>query len=190
MAALGERHPGLLGPEGTALLIIDMQDAFAPVIDRFDDTVRNCRILIEGFAILGAPVVVSQQYPKGLGQTVADLAAVLPDGTPVVDKVRFSVVGVPELDRAIAATRRRRWVVCGIEAHVCVNQSVHDLLAAGHEVVLATDAISSRRPEDRRVGIEKCVAAGAVRSSAETVLFEMLVQAGSDAFKAISKLVR
>lgn len=190
MAALEARHPALLHANQTALLVVDVQEAFRPVIDRFAPTVDNCRILIEGFGILGAPVVVSEQYPKGLGHTVGELADVLPDQTPVIEKIRFSIVGVPELDTAITSTGLRRWVVCGIEAHVCVNQSVHDMLAAGHEVVLAADAISSRTPDNRQIGIDKCVAAGAVVSSTETVLFEMLEQAGSDQFKAISRLVR
>jgi nicotinamidase-related amidase len=190
MGALEARHPALLHANETALLVVDVQEAFRPVIDRFDEVVRNCRILIEGFAILGAPVIVSEQYPRGLGHTVPELADVLPESTPVVEKLRFSVVGVPELDAAITATGLRRWVVCGIEAHVCVNQSVHDLLAAGHQIVLAADAIGSRTPANREIGIAKCVAAGAVASSAETVLFEMLEQAGSDQFKAISRLVR
>lgn len=189
MATLG-RHQGLLDRQDTGLLVVDMQEAFGPAIDRFEETVANCRILIEGFTILGAPIVVSQQYPKGLGQTVPALASALPPGTPVIDKVRFSVVGVPELDAAIAAAGSRRWVVCGIESHVCVNQSVHDLLAAGYGVVMAIDAISSRTQANRQVGLDKCAAAGAVVSSAETVLFEMLEQAGSDQFKQISKLVR
>jgi nicotinamidase-related amidase len=190
VAALEARHPALLHANQTALLVVDVQEAFRPVIDRFDETVRNCRILVEGFGILGAPIIVSEQYPAGLGHTVTELSEPLPGRTPIVEKLRFSVVGVPELDAAITATGLRRWVVCGIESHVCVNQSVHDMLAAGHEVVLAADAISSRTPLNRQIGIDKCVAAGAVVSSAETVLFEMLEQAGSDQFKAISRLVR
>ncbi len=190
MAALDTRHPGLLQANQTGLLVIDVQEAFRPVIDRFGETVRNCRILIEGFGILHAPVIVSEQYPKGLGPLVPELAEVLPAGTPVIEKLRFSLAGVPEIDAAMTSTGMRRWVVCGIEAHVCVNQSVHDLLATGHAVVIAADAISSRTSANRQIGIDKCAAAGAVVSSAETVLFEMLEQAGSDEFKAISRLVR
>lgn len=190
MAALAGRHPGLLDADDTGLLIVDLQEGFRPVIDRFDETVRNCRILAEGFAVLGAPIVVSEQYPKGLGHTVAEVAEVLPDTTPIVEKLRFSVVGVEGLDRALAAAGRRRWVVCGIESHVCVNQSVHDLMASGFEVWLAADAVSSRTGANRDIGIDKCVGAGAVRSSTEAVLFEMLVEAGTDRFKAISRLVR
>jgi nicotinamidase-related amidase len=190
MAALTGRHQGLLAADDVGLLVVDLQDGFRPVIDDFENIVRNCRILVEGFGILDAPVIVSEQYPKGLGHTVAEVASALPPGTPVVEKLQFSVVGVDDLDTAITASGRRRWVVCGIEAHVCVNQSVHDLIAHGHDVTLASDAIGSRTPANRQVGIDKCHRAGAVVSSTETVLFEMLEHAGSDQFKAISKLVR
>jgi nicotinamidase-related amidase len=190
MAALGSRHAGLANATDVGLLVVDLQEGFRPAIDHFDDITRNCRILVEGFAVLGAPVMVSEQYPRGLGHTVAEVADVLPDGTPVVEKLRFSVVGVEGLDAAIATSGRRRWVVCGIESHVCVNQSVQDLIAHGHEVFLAADAIGSRTPANRQIGLDRCIGAGALISSAETVLFEMLEQAGSDEFKAISKLVR
>jgi nicotinamidase-related amidase len=190
MATLGGRHPGLLNANDVGLLIVDLQEGFRPVIDHFDETARNCRILVEGFAILDAPIIVSEQYPKGLGHTVPEVAEVLPEGTPVVEKMQFSVVGVEGLDAAIAGAWRTRWVVCGIESHVCVNQSVYDLIALGHDVFIAADAVSSRSPANRKVGLEKCAYAGAVVTSTETVLFEMLGHAGSDAFKAISKLVR
>lgn len=190
MAAVTGRHPALLNANDTGLLIVDLQEGFRPVIDRFEETVRNCRILAEGFAILGAPIIASEQYPKGLGHTVAEVAEVLPPGTPVVEKLRFSVVGVEELDHAIATAGRMRWVVCGIESHVCVNQSVYDLIAAGYGVALAADAVSSRTESNRSIGIDKCVVAGAGRTSTEAVLFEMLEEAGTDRFKAISKLVR
>ncbi|MFN8109491.1 MAG: isochorismatase family protein [Thermoleophilia bacterium] len=183
-------HPGLLRRGAAGLIVVDVQENFRPVIHDFDGMVRNCRILIEGFALLGAPILVSEQYPKGLGPTVAELTEVLPEGTPVVEKLRFSAVGVPEFDAAMAATGLSTWVVCGIEAHVCVNQTVHDLLASGNAVHLASDAVSSRSPANRRTGVAKCWAAGAVATSAEMALFEMLEQAGSDEFKAISRLVR
>lgn len=190
MADLTGRHPGLLRRGEVGLIVVDVQEAFRPVIGGFDEVVRNCRILTEGFGILGAPVLVSEQYPKGLGHTVAEVAEVLPPGSPLVEKLRFSAIGVEEFDEALAATGLRRWVVCGIEAHVCVNQTVNDLLAHGHEVHLAVDAVSSRTAANREAGIDKCVAAGAVRSSTETALFELLEVAGTPEFKAISKLVR
>jgi nicotinamidase-related amidase len=190
MADIGARHPGLLGRDDTGLVVVDVQEGFRPVIDQFDAVVANCRILVAGFGILGAPVLVTEQYPKGLGHTVAEIAEVVPDGAPVAEKLRFSACGVEAFEDALAATGRKRWVVCGIEAHVCVNQTVHDLISRGHEVHVAGDAVSSRNPENRRLGLEKAVGAGARLTSAEMALFEMLEQAGGAEFKQISALVR
>ena len=191
MATVGtERHPALLRREDTGLIVVDVQEAFRPVIDAFDATVRNCGILAAGFGALGRPVLVSEQYPKGLGHTVAELAERLPEGTEPVEKLRFSACGVEAFDRRLAEAGCSTWVVCGIETHVCVNQTVHDLLARGHSVHVAADAVSSRAPSNREAGLEKMRAAGARVTTAEMALFELLEVAGSDEFKAISKMVR
>ena len=192
MATLTEtdRHPALLRRGETGLIVVDVQEAFRPVIDGFDAVARNCGLLAEGFGILGRPVLVSEQYPKGLGSTVAEVAERLPEGVEPVEKLRFSACGVAAFDQALAAAGARSWVVCGIEAHVCVNQTAHDLLARGYEVHLAADAISSRTAGNRAAGLEKASADGARVTSAEMALFEMLEEAGSPEFKAISKLVR
>lgn len=184
------RHPGLLTRDGTGLIVVDVQEGFRPVIDGFDEMARNVGILAEGFGILGRPVLVSEQYPKGLGHTVAEVEERLPAFSDRVEKLRFSACGVTPFDEALTRARCTRWVVCGIEAHVCVNQTAHDLLARGYEVHVAEDAVSSRAPTNRRIGMEKMLASGARATSAETALFEMLEQAGGDEFKAISKLVR
>lgn len=185
-----ERHPAMLRRERTGLIVVDVQEAFRPVIDRFDETVRNCGILAAGFGALGRPVLVTEQYPRGLGRTVAELAERLTEGAEPVEKLRFSACGVPAFDDALGATGCDTWVVAGIEAHVCVSQTVHDLLARGHAVHVAADAVSSRAPSNRTAGLEKMLAAGARLTSAEMALFELLEVAGTDEFKAISKMVR
>ena len=191
MAAVDDRrHPALLERDGTGLILVDVQEAFRPVIDGFDEVVANCGLLAEGFGLLGRPVLVSEQYPKGLGHTVAELAERLPGDARPVEKVRFSACGVDAFEEALAATDVRTWVVAGIEAHVCVNQTVHDLLERGFGVQVAADAVSSRAPRNRDLGLEKMAAAGAGLTSAEMALFEMLERAGSDEFKQISRLVR
>jgi nicotinamidase-related amidase len=192
MATLTEtdRHPALLRRGETGLIVVDVQEAFRPVIDGFDAVARNCGLLAEGFGILGRPVLVSEQYPKGLGSTVPEVAERLPEGVEAVEKLRFSACGVAAFDQALAAAGARSWVVCGIEAHVCVNQTAHDLLARGYEVHLAADAISSRTAGNRTAGLEKASADGARVTSTEMALFEMLEEAGSPEFKAISKRVR
>ncbi|MEW6581760.1 MAG: isochorismatase family protein [Actinomycetota bacterium] len=189
-AVTASRHAALLRRDDTGLIVVDVQEAFRPVIDGFDAMVRNVGILAEGFGVLGRPVLVSEQYPAGLGATVPELAGRLPEGRVLVEKMRFSACGVAGFDEALAAAGCGAWVVCGIETHVCVNQTVHDLLSRGYEVHVAEDAVSSRSAANRRVGLEKMVAAGARATSAETALFEMLEEAGSPEFKAISRLVR
>lgn len=187
---MSNRHPALATREDTGLIIIDVQDAFAPVIDRFDEVVANCGLLAEGFGVMGRPVIVTEQYPKGLGHTVASLADRLPDGTPIIEKTRFSACGVAAFEEAYDAPRCNTWVVCGVEAHVCVSQTVLDLRARGAAVHVAADAVSSRTPANRQAGLDKASQAGAYITSAEMVLFEMLEQAGGPEFKAISGMVK
>lgn len=184
------RHPALARRDDAGLIIIDVQEAFAPVIDGFDQVVANCGLLAEGFGILGRPVIVTEQYPKGLGRTVPELTARLPEGTPVVEKTRFSACGVMGFEDAFDAARCNTWVVCGVEAHVCVNQTIHDLLARGASVHVPADAVSSRTQASARAALDKAARAGAHVTSAEMVLFEMLEQAGGPEFKAISGLVK
>lgn len=190
MATVGARHPGLLSREATGLILVDVQEAFRPVIDGFDQVVANCGILAEGFGILGRPVLVSVQYPKGLGETVAELAGRLPEGTPQFEKLRFSACGVPAFDEALEAAGCTDWVVAGIETHICVNQTVLDLIARDYAVHVAGDAVSSRTAANKALALEKMASEGAEVTSTEMALFEMLEVAGSDEFKAISRLVR
>ena len=187
---MSNRHPALASREDAGLVIIDVQDAFAPVIEGFDDVVANCGLLAEGFGIMGRPVIVTEQYPKGLGHTVAALAQRLPEGTPIIEKTRFSACGVEGFEDAYDAVRCNTWVVCGVEAHVCVNQTVHDLLSRGASVHVVADAVGSRTGANRQAGLDKAARAGAHVTSAEMVLFEMLGQAGGPEFKAISALVK
>lgn len=185
-----ERHPDLLRKDETGLIIVDVQEAFRPVIDRFDEVASTIGMLAEGFGILERPVIVSEQYPRGLKNTVPEIAGRLPDGTPVIEKTRFSACGVPDIDAVMEDSGVTSWVVCGVETHVCVNQTVLDLIGRGARAHVAADAVSSRTPANRDAGLAKMSAAGAVITSAEMCLFEMLEQAGGDAFKAVSALVR
>lgn len=184
------RHPALLRRERTGLILVDVQEAFRPVIDRFDETIAACGLLAEGFAVLGRPVLVSEQYPKGLGATVDEVAGRLPEGVEPIEKLRFSACGVQAFDAALEAAGCRAWVVAGVEAHVCVNQTVLDLLDRGYEAYIASDATSSRTPANKALALERMAEAGAVVTGSEMALFEMLEAAGSAEFKAISKLVR
>jgi nicotinamidase-related amidase len=168
----------------TALVVIDVQEAFAKAVERFEEVVRQTSILVTGARVLGLPTVVTEQYPRGLGDTVAQVRDAL-DGAPRLPKTVFSAAQADGFELA----GRDQALVCGIETHVCVNQTAHDLLARGVEVHVAVDAVSSRTAANRELGLRKMEESGAILTSVETALFELLGAAGSDEFKTIQKLV-
>ena len=136
------------------------------------------------------PVVVTEQYPKGLGRTAEEIRAALPAGLEPIEKTAFSACSAREFGAQLAAAGVRQVLVCGIEAHICVNQTAHDLLARGLQVHLLTDCISSRTPQNRQAGLDKMLRSGAVPSSAELALFELMRDARHEQFKAIQKLIK
>ena len=175
-----------LDRERTALVVVDIQEAFRKALADFDDVASAAGVLVSGAAELGIPIVVTEQYPKGLGTTVPEVADKLPEGIVPVDKVRFSAV---EAD-GFGLEGRDQAIVCGIETHVCVNQTVLDLLGGGIETQVVADAVGSRTEANRDLGLHKMERAGATLTSVETVLFELL--GGSDApeFKQVQALVK
>jgi nicotinamidase-related amidase len=167
-----------------ALVVIDMQEAFRPAVGEFDAVARNAAVLVQGARELDLPVVVTEQYPQGLGETVPEVAEHL-DGVERHAKTVFSAARAEGFDLG----GREQALVCGIEAHVCVEQTVQDLLDRGIEVHVAADAVSSRTALNRRLGLEKMERSGAWVTSTEMALFELLGEAGTPEFKAIQKLV-
>ena len=184
------RHNNLLDANRAVLLIIDVQERFREHIFEFDKLTSAIGTLAEAAALLKVPVVVTEQYRRGLGETVSEIAGKLPAGTAVFEKMCFSTCGAPDFNKHLEDLKRKQVLVCGIETHVCVNQSVHDLLKNGYEVHLAEDALGSRSPDNKKIGLAKMHLAGALPSSVETSLFEMLVQSGTETFKAVQKLVK
>jgi nicotinamidase-related amidase len=176
---------GVLDRESTLLVVVDAQEAFRPAVLDFERVVHNIAVLVQGARTLGVPVVVTEQYPKGLGHTVPEVAEHL-DGVEPIEKVCFSAAAADGFDTG----GRQQALVCGIESHVCVSQTAHDLLERGAEVHVARDAVSSRTAENREVGLHKMERAGAVLTSVETALFELLGAAGSDEFKTVQRLIR
>jgi isochorismate hydrolase len=163
-----------------------------PVISGAEAVVQNIERLVRGFHILDTPVMVTEQYTKGLGQTVPELRDVLKTtvGYSPVEKSCFSANGSGEFLSALRLARRKQLVVAGVEAHVCVYQTVKDLAEAGYEVSIVTDAVSSRTPENRDIAIRRMAAEGAKLSSTEMALFELVGNSGTDEFRAMSKLIR
>ncbi len=181
------RSPERMLRGDTALLVVDVQEKLIGSILDGPRVVWNVRRLIDGAKILGLPVLGTEQYPQGLGPTVPELAERL--GTPP-SKLTFSCGGCPGLFRDLPARGVHNMLVCGIEAHVCVQQTVLDLLADGWRVYIAADAVGSRFDVDYRIALERMDSAGATLTTTEAALFEWCEAAGTPEFKQISQLVR
>jgi nicotinamidase-related amidase len=171
----------LLSRDRAALVVIDVQEGFRPY-ESFAPVAAAAGKLVDAARILELPVLVSEQYPKGLGHTAAEVG--LQDERRI-EKTVFSAARADGFDLA----GRDQALVCGIEAHVCVSQTVHDLLASGVEVHVPADAVGSRHALDYERGLERMERAGAVVTSVEAALFELLERAGTPEFKAVQKLI-
>lgn len=180
--------PPRLSPADTALLVIDVQEKLVPKIAGAEVLLHNIAFLLDACAILQVPATVTEQYPKGLGTTVAVLASRLPAERP--QKLAFSSCAVEEVIAGFRRAGSTKVLVCGIEAHVCVLQTVLDLIALGFTAVVATDAIGSRYPHDYAVAIRRMEQAGAVPATVESAVFELTGVAGTPQFKEISRLVQ
>jgi nicotinamidase-related amidase len=166
-------------------VVVDVQEAFRPAVRDFDRVAANVATLVEGAKALDVPVVVTEQYPKGLGSTVPEVAEHL-NGVEPTEKKCFSAARADGFD----LHGRTHAVVCGIEAHVCVAQTARDLLEQGVEVHVPRDAVTSRTDANRDVGLHRMERAGAVITSVEMALFELLGSADAPAFKRIQELVK
>ena len=170
-------------------MLVDMQTGLVPAMATAAATTKACALLLTAAREVGVPIAISEQYPKGLGRTVPELAS-LAGTNQFFEKIEFSCHANPGLQAALMAGDRGQIVIAGIEAHVCVLQTALDLRAAGREVFVVADAISSRQPESRAVAIERMAKAGVEIVTAEMVLFEWLRTAAAAEFKALSRLIR
>jgi nicotinamidase-related amidase len=180
-------------PSNTALLVVDVQEKLAAAMPpgTLAELEKNAAILLETAAVLGVPVLASEQYPKGLGPTLASIAARLgPRGIAPFPKMSFDACSELAISRALSETGARNVVVLGMETHVCVFQTARELVKRGYATYVVADAVASRRDENRVLGLSLCERAGAVVTATETVAFDLVAQAGTAEFKAVSKLVR
>jgi nicotinamidase-related amidase len=173
---------GLLQRDRAALVVVDVQQGFRPYAS-FESVARACATLLEAARILGLHTLVSEQYPKGLGESAPELGL---QDEPRIEKTVFSAARAEGFDLRGA----EQAIVCGIETHVCVSQTVHDLLADGIEVHVPADAVGSRHDIDYECGLERMIGAGAILSTVETALFELLERAGTPEFKAVQALIK
>ncbi|MCX7876452.1 MAG: hydrolase [Melioribacteraceae bacterium] len=183
------RYSKLLQREKTALLIIDIQERILPVINEIENVIQNTLKLINGFKILNIPIYYTEQYPKGLGPTVKRIKEAL-ENINSIQKMTFSCCGAENLFDELKSKNISQVVVCGIESHVCVQQTVLDLIENNFQVVVSADAVSSRRKFDFDIALNRMRSNGAEITTTESILFELLNVCGTDEFKAISKIVK
>jgi nicotinamidase-related amidase len=179
-----------LSREHAALVVIDMQEAFRHVIQDFNEVASRISKAVQGAQLLEVPIIVTEQYPKGLKHTAEEILPHLSTDSNTIEKMCFSSCGVDDFQQLFISRNIKQAIVCGIEAHICVAQTVLDLLSQGIEVHLLVDCITSRKRDSKEVALARLTQAGAVLSNLEMSLFEMLRTADSPHFKAIQSLIK
>ena len=183
--------PSILSREQSLLLVVDVQEKLFPAMDSElrDSVAKNLKVLSAAARRLNLPLLLSEQYPKGLGHTLAELQETLGRISPV-EKVAFSCCDVPSLIEQLKAARRSQVVLAGIEAHVCVLMTGLDLLSLGYQVHVVADATCSRSRQNWQLGLDQLRQGGAVITSTESVIFQLLRRADTDEFRAIQALIK
>ncbi len=175
--------------ENTTCLVIDIQEKLFPVMNGKEDLLKNCRILIQGLQILHIPIIVTQQYTKGLGKTIPEISSLIEDFS-FIEKRDFSCCGEPEVIGRLKQSDVKNIVLCGIEAHVCVLQTALDLKEKGWIPVVVADAVTSRHARNYEISLERFRFEGIMVTSAESLLFELTGTSSAPEFKSISALVK
>jgi nicotinamidase-related amidase len=181
--------PAPLTTDNTVLVAIDFQERLFPVMHAKEKLLQNVVKLIKGAKALEIPVLLTEQYPKGLGPTIPEIKELLPDVKPI-EKVCFSCCDNEAFGKSLEALKRKQVLIIGIEAHICVYQTAMALARQGYQVQVVSDCVSSREPENKTVALFKMGAAGISPSTTEMALFELLKAAGGDKFKQISNIVK
>lgn len=175
--------------ENTLAIVVDMQERLMPAMYAETETLKNTVKLVKGLRILGVPIIPLRQYPKGLGDIVQPLKAEL-EGCLINDKVTFSAMGTAEIVERIQKTGKQNILVCGVEAHVCVLQTLIDLEERGYHTALMVDCTDSRNIYDKEIALCRAQQEGVRLTTSESILFELLQTAGAEPFKQISALVK
>jgi nicotinamidase-related amidase len=183
-------HPKILDNEKTALVVVDFQEAFRSPVNDFAQIASRISIVVRGFQILNLPIIITEQYPKGLGRTAEEILFLMPPEFEFVEKSTFSSCGASAFTDKLRATGASQIVLCGLEAHVCVNQTAHDLLNENFAVHLLTDCVGSRFSQDKAAGLKKMQMSGVVPSSVEMALFELMRDSKHEQFKEIQNLIK
>ncbi len=183
-------HPNILDKDKTVLVVVDLQEAFRHPINDFSLIASRTSIVVRGFQILNLPVIITEQYPKGLGRTAEEIFFSLPPEFEFVEKTAFSSCGALPFLEKLRATKADQVVLCGLETHICVNQTAHDLLTEGFQVHVLTDCVSSRLTQDKETALRKMQMNGVTPSCVEMALFELMRNAKHEQFKEIQNLIK
>ena len=183
------RHENLLTVEKSVLLVVDIQEAFEGHISELERVIERSKLMIHAAKLLEAPIVVTEQYPQGLGRTLGPIQEALGD-CHYYDKFTFSCCRDDSIQKALQNTNRPQVLIVGIETHVCIMQTAYDLLAMQMQPYIVVDAVGSRRESDRQVSLQRLQQDGVVLTTTEAAIFEMTGSAKHPAFKKISKLVK
>lgn len=183
-------HQNILDKDKTALVIVDLQESFRSPINDFAQIAARISLAVRGFQILGLPIVITEQYPKGLGRTAEEILFLMPPEFEFIEKTAFSSCGAGAFTDKLSAIGATQILLCGLEAHVCVNQTAHDLLDKNFAVHLLTDCVSSRFSHDKEAALKKMRMSGVAPSSVEMALFELMTDAKHEQFKEIQNLIK
>lgn len=175
--------------ESTALLVVDVQTKLMPAIDQREAVTSQILRLMDGAEALDVPIVITEQYPQGLGPSIPEIAQRAVKAHCCADKVKFSAFVEP-VRRQLAAVGAQSVIVCGVEAHVCVLQTCLDLMGAGYLAAVVVDAVGSRRRTDKEVALDRLMQAGVLPTTVESALLEWVHEAGTDRFKTILPLIK
>ena len=175
--------------ENTTALFIDFQERLFPAMNEKETLLKNTKMLVEGLTLLGIPTVFTQQYTKGLGETIEEIKSLVP-GFAAIEKTDFSCFGAKEYTDFLQHHQCRTIILCGIEAHVCVLQTAVDLKEAGYHPIVVTDCITSRTASSKESAVDRFRFENIMTATVESILFELTRSAKDEAFKAISKLVK
>lgn len=174
--------------EHTTLLVIDVQDRLMPVIHEHERILTNVNKLLRAADTLGVKTIVTEQYPQGLGNTCEEI--ILAETTPIIEKINFSCMLSEAVDEQLKLSNTKSLIICGVEAHVCVLKTALEAIDQGYEVHVVADAVSSRTSENKLLALERMRQSGIYITSVEMILFMLMNKAGTDEFKAISKLIK
>lgn len=181
------KDPGILTKNNCILLVVDVQEKFRKVIFDFNSTISNISKLIRAFQILKIPIVATEQYPKGLGKTISGLDSMIKNK---VEKMEFSCFDNNNFKKTLKKFKRKDIIVAGIESHVCVLRAILDGIKNNYNMHLVVDAVSSRKPMDKRIAIERAKQSHAFLTTTEAVIFQLITSSKEKEFKEISRIIK